>query len=202
MKTIAATKARETLYRLLDEVAVTSEPIQITDNGTVQALTQLDHSIFDNGATGGRLLLVTNNDNTVTLDTVQFYDTNSDLTYNVETVSATAQITIDPYDSMGFGGEANENDNGGGTVTPGFIVWGATTPVSLRRFDGWRDYAAPFPEPAPVAAPRTWLVRVGWRCRGRLAARQDAASGRTAREPYDRSSPSFLVGRGENATDN
>ena len=30
MKTIAATKARETLYRLLDEVAVTSEPIQIT----------------------------------------------------------------------------------------------------------------------------------------------------------------------------
>jgi len=30
MKTIAATKARENLYRLLDEVAVTSEPIQIT----------------------------------------------------------------------------------------------------------------------------------------------------------------------------
>ncbi len=30
MKTIAATKARQNLYRLLDEVAVTSEPIQIT----------------------------------------------------------------------------------------------------------------------------------------------------------------------------
>lgn len=30
MKTIAATKARETLYRLLDEVAVSSEPVQIT----------------------------------------------------------------------------------------------------------------------------------------------------------------------------
>jgi prevent-host-death family protein len=30
MKTIAATKARQTLYRLLDEVAVTSEPVQIT----------------------------------------------------------------------------------------------------------------------------------------------------------------------------
>lgn len=30
MKTIAATKARENLYRLLDEVAVTSEPVQIT----------------------------------------------------------------------------------------------------------------------------------------------------------------------------
>ena len=30
VKTIAATKARDNLYRLLDEVAVTSEPIQIT----------------------------------------------------------------------------------------------------------------------------------------------------------------------------
>lgn len=30
MKTIAATKARENLYRLLDQVAVTSEPLKIT----------------------------------------------------------------------------------------------------------------------------------------------------------------------------
>ena len=30
MKTITATKARENLYRLMDEVAVTSEPVQIT----------------------------------------------------------------------------------------------------------------------------------------------------------------------------
>ena len=30
MKTITAAKARENLYRLLDEVAVTSEPVQIT----------------------------------------------------------------------------------------------------------------------------------------------------------------------------
>ncbi|MDX1501477.1 MAG: type II toxin-antitoxin system Phd/YefM family antitoxin [Thermoanaerobaculia bacterium] len=30
MKTIAATKARQNLYRLLDEVAVSSEPVQIT----------------------------------------------------------------------------------------------------------------------------------------------------------------------------
>ncbi len=30
MKTITATKARENLYRLVDEVAVTSEPVQIT----------------------------------------------------------------------------------------------------------------------------------------------------------------------------
>ena len=30
MKTITATKARQNLYRLMDEVAVTSEPVQIT----------------------------------------------------------------------------------------------------------------------------------------------------------------------------
>lgn len=30
MKTVTATKARENLYRLMDEVAVTSEPVQIT----------------------------------------------------------------------------------------------------------------------------------------------------------------------------
>ena len=30
MKTIAATKARQNLYRLLDEVAASSEPVQIT----------------------------------------------------------------------------------------------------------------------------------------------------------------------------
>ncbi len=30
MKTITATSARKTLYRLLDEVAVSNEPIQIT----------------------------------------------------------------------------------------------------------------------------------------------------------------------------
>jgi prevent-host-death family protein len=30
VKTVTATEARKTLYRLLDEVAVTSEPVQIT----------------------------------------------------------------------------------------------------------------------------------------------------------------------------
>jgi len=30
MKTVTATEARKTLYRLLDEVTVTSEPVQIT----------------------------------------------------------------------------------------------------------------------------------------------------------------------------
>lgn len=30
MKTVTATEARKTLYRLLDQVAVTSEPVQIT----------------------------------------------------------------------------------------------------------------------------------------------------------------------------
>lgn len=30
MRTVTATEARKTLYRLLDEIAVTSEPVQIT----------------------------------------------------------------------------------------------------------------------------------------------------------------------------
>ncbi len=33
-------------------------------------------------------------------------------------------------------------------------------------FDGWRDFAAAFPDPWPVAAARTWLLRVGWRRHG------------------------------------
>jgi REP element-mobilizing transposase RayT len=40
---------------------------------------------------------------------------------------------------------------------------------SGRWFDGWRDYRAPFPQPPPVAAARTRLVREGWR-RHRLLA--------------------------------
>ncbi len=121
-------------FRFMD-----SNGIQITDNGAVTALRTLDNTIFDNGASGGRLLRVTNNDNAVTLSNLQFFDTNSNLTYNVETVSATATLTIDPYDNnantTSFGGPSNENDNGGGTVTPGFVLWGATTPVRLRNFD-------------------------------------------------------------------
>lgn len=34
MKTITATEARKNLYRLLDEVAVSSEPVQITGKRT------------------------------------------------------------------------------------------------------------------------------------------------------------------------
>ncbi len=113
--------------------------IQVTDNGSVQALTQLDNAFFDNGANLGRLLMVTNNDNAVTLDTVQFFDTDSNLSFHVDTAGSTANITIDPYDntsnSTAFGGPANEDDNGGGTVTPGVIIWGSLTPARLRAFE-------------------------------------------------------------------
>ncbi len=111
-----------------------SNGIQITDNGSVQALSLFDHIFFDNGATGGTLLSVTNNDDAVTLTELSFTDTSSDLTYNVATTSATATITIDMY-SGDFGGPTNENDNGSGTVTPGFIDWGIQTTVRLASFD-------------------------------------------------------------------
>jgi putative transposase len=35
-------------------------------------------------------------------------------------------------------------------------------------FDGWRDFAARFPTPRPVAFAQTWLLRVGWRRHGLL----------------------------------
>ena len=35
-------------------------------------------------------------------------------------------------------------------------------------FDGWRNFAARFPAPRPVAFARTWLLRVGWRRHGLL----------------------------------
>jgi putative transposase len=35
-------------------------------------------------------------------------------------------------------------------------------------FDGWKDFAARFPAPRPVASARTWLLRVGWRRHGLL----------------------------------
>ncbi|MFN0135105.1 MAG: C25 family cysteine peptidase [Phycisphaerae bacterium] len=112
-----------------------STGIQITDNGSVTALTQFEYAFFDNGASGGKLLRIVNNDNVRSLNALQFFDTSSNLTYNVETSGSTAAITIVTYDSganpTSFGGAANENDNGSGTVTPGFIIWGAVTPVRL-----------------------------------------------------------------------
>jgi putative transposase len=41
---------------------------------------------------------------------------------------------------------------------------------SAAWFDGWRD-RPPRPDQAPVAAPRTWLLRTGWRRRGLLSPR-------------------------------
>lgn len=38
MKTVTATEARKTLYRLLHEVAENSEPVQITSRGTESVL--------------------------------------------------------------------------------------------------------------------------------------------------------------------
>lgn len=134
-----------------------SNGIQVTDNGSVQALTRFDDVFLDNGATGGRLLKVTNNDDTVSLDNVQFFDTNGDLTYNVETVSSTSAITIDPYDGSGFGGAANENDNGGGTVTPGQIIWGVTTPVLLKDFEAIA---------VPGGVLLEWETKSEWNVRG------------------------------------
>ncbi len=108
--------------------------IQVTDNGAVQALAQLDNTVFSDGTTGGKFLKVTDNDNAVTLVSLLFDQSPAGISTNVETVSATATITIDPYGGD-FGGEANENDNLSGTVTPGFIDWAMATPVQLRRFD-------------------------------------------------------------------
>lgn len=42
MKSITATEARKTLYRLLDEVAVTSQPVQITSKRTSAVLVSAD----------------------------------------------------------------------------------------------------------------------------------------------------------------
>ena len=39
---------------------------------------------------------------------------------------------------------------------------------SAAWFGGWRAPVGPVPGPAPVAAPRTWLARVGWLRHGRL----------------------------------
>src|SRR5438128_8635085 len=50
-------------------------------------------------------------------------------------------------------------------------------------FGGWREGVEPSREPAPVARPRTWLLRVGWRRRGptRLRGRPPPPGRRTRR---------------------
>jgi putative transposase len=37
---------------------------------------------------------------------------------------------------------------------------------SARWFDGWAESTPPPPQPAPVAAPHTWLLRAGWKRSG------------------------------------
>lgn len=44
------------------------------------------------------------------------------------------------------------------------------TRSSAAWFDGWKEPPLPPAEPAPVAAPRTWLVTIGWRRRGLVRA--------------------------------
>ena len=39
---------------------------------------------------------------------------------------------------------------------------------SARWFSGWAESTAPPRDPAPVAEPRTWLLRTGWKRRGLL----------------------------------
>ena len=48
---------------------------------------------------------------------------------------------------------------------------GKVDPASSGRwFDGWRDRrSGRAPDPAAVAAPRTWLLGVGWRRHGLLS---------------------------------
>lgn len=120
-------KASKTYFRFMD-----ASGIQITDDATVTALTQLDQCVFDNGASGGTLLQINDNDNAVTLNYLQFFDSNSNLSFNVGVSSATATITIDGYDDdthgTGFGGPGNENDPGDD------LVWGVTSPARLRDF--------------------------------------------------------------------
>ncbi len=39
---------------------------------------------------------------------------------------------------------------------------------SARWFSGWAEAVEPSPDPSPVAAPVTWLLRVGWKRKGLL----------------------------------
>jgi REP element-mobilizing transposase RayT len=51
----------------------------------------------------------------------------------------------------------------------GLVLDGLDPFSSARWFDGWRDAPGPRPgESGPIAAARTWLVRIGWRRHGRI----------------------------------
>jgi hypothetical protein len=48
---------------------------------------------------------------------------------------------------------------------------------SARWFDVWRRKVAPTREPSPVATPRTWLARVGWRRHGLIDVEESPRAG-------------------------
>jgi hypothetical protein len=48
---------------------------------------------------------------------------------------------------------------------------------SARWFDGWRRAIDAAGEPSPVAKPRTWLARVGWRRHGSIAVEEAPRTG-------------------------
>jgi hypothetical protein len=47
-----------------------------------------------------------------------------------------------------------------------FAARGLDPRSSAAWFDGWLDRTRSALGPAPIADPRTWLARVGWRRRG------------------------------------
>lgn len=116
--------------------------IQVVDNPLVTALAQLDHTVFENGASGGTLLTIVDNDDAVAMPGNIFEDDGTGIAHNVATSGATATITLDPYGGDS-GGVILEDDNGAGVVTPGTIVWGVYTPATLTRFE-------PLPVPGGV----------------------------------------------------
>ncbi len=146
--------------------------IQVVDNSTVQALDRLESTIFDNGAPNGRFLRVVGNDDSVSLPSLQFFDTTGGMLHNVETVFATAPMVIDPYDDdthgSGFGGPASENDNGGGTVNPGSIQWGTLTPVVITSATATRS---------TVGTTIEWITEAEWKIVGFEVERVAEASG-------------------------
>ncbi|MCA8960939.1 MAG: hypothetical protein KDC38_10525, partial [Planctomycetes bacterium] len=142
--------------------------LHIIDTPFVDAIDRLDHTFFDEGAPGGRLLRIDGNDDPHTLSSLQFFDTNANLAFNVETNGAVEPIVIDPYDDdtngTGFGGPAGENDNSAGTVNPGFVQWGTTTPVVLRDFRAVTQAAGCDVE---------WMTDAEWRVAGFQVERHD-----------------------------
>jgi REP element-mobilizing transposase RayT len=58
---------------------------------------------------------------------------------------------------------------------------------SARWFGGWRQAMTPPSEPAPIAQPRTWLLRVGWRRYGPIGVDEVPRMARTPPRCADKS---------------